>query len=229
MYTCYRRIVSLYLSPLCHLASFSISNIFSNRRAAKEMIDNYNYLKRMLVLNFNPFPNLSSQRFNLRAPVLQDDEAIAALRSDPLVNQFLNRAPTSTVAEARQFIEKIRANIDSNQSLYWVITTKESDDPIGTICYWNIEPEFDQAEIGYELRSAFFRKGIMREVIPVVIQFGFEQLHLQKITATLAENNERSIRLLELNHFIKDDLLREKLEKEDDLSGLLCYSLSKSV
>lgn len=183
----------------------------------------------MLVLNFNPFPNLASQRFTLRAPALHDDEAFVVLRSDPLVNRFLNRAPTTTIAAARQFIETIQANIATNKSLYWVITTKESDDPVGTICLWNIEPELDQAEIGYELQSAFFGKGIMREVLPVVIQFCFEQLHLQKITAFPTVDNERSIKLLELNHFIKDDPLREKLEKEDDLSGLLCYSLSKIV
>lgn len=181
----------------------------------------------MLILNFNPFPNLTSQRFILRAPALYDDETIAALRSDPRVNQFLNRAPTTTVAQARQFIEKIQANNAANQSFYWVITTKESDVPIGTICYWNIVPEQDQAEIGYELQSAFFGKGIMQEVLPVVIQFGFEQLHLQKITAFPAVGNERSVKLLERYHFIVDDPLKQELEKEDDLSGLLCYSLSK--
>lgn len=183
--------------------------------------------KRMLVLNFNPFPTLVSQRFILRAPALHDDEAIFTLRSDPRVNQFLDRPPTTTVAEARQFIEKIQANIAANKSLYWIITTKESDHLVGTICCWNIEPEADQAEIGYELQSAFFGKGIMQEVIPVVIKFGFEQLHLQKITAFPADGNEKSIKLLEQNHFEIDHALREKLEKEDDLTGLLCYSLAR--
>ncbi len=183
----------------------------------------------MLILNFNPFPNLATQRFILRAPALYDDEAFLILRSDPLVNQFLNRPPTTTVAAARQFIEKIQANIAANQSLYWVITTKESDVPIGTICYWNIVPELDRAEIGYELQSAFFGKGIMQEVLPVVIQFGFEQLHLQKITAFPAVDNEKSVKLLERYHFIKDDPLREELEKEEDLSAQLCYSLSKPL
>lgn len=181
----------------------------------------------MLTLNFNPFPTLVSQRFILRAPALHDDEAIAILRSDPRVNQFLNRSATTTIAEARQFIEKIQANIAANKSLYWIITTKESDHLVGTICCWNIEPEADQAEIGYELQSAFFGKGIMQEVIPVVIKFGFEQLHLQKITAFPADGNEKSIKLLERNHFEIDHALREKLEKEDDLTGLLCYSLAR--
>jgi len=181
----------------------------------------------MPVLNFNPFPTLVSERFILRAPALYDDEALSILRSDPRVNQFLNRSATTTVAEARQFVEKIQANIAANQSLYWIITTKESDHLVGTICYWNMEPELEQAEIGYELQSAFFGKGIMQEVIPVVIKFGFEQLHLQKITAFLAAGNEKSIKLLERNHFKTDQALREKLEKEEDLTGLLCYSLTR--
>ncbi|MGF6845878.1 ribosomal-protein-alanine N-acetyltransferase [Chitinophaga sp. W3I9] len=181
----------------------------------------------MLVLNFNPFPTLVSERFILRAPALSDDEAIAALRSDPRVNQFLNRAATTTVAEAQQFIEKLQAGIAANKSLYWIITGKESNQLVGTICCWNIVPESGRAEIGYELRSAFFGKGIMQEVIPVVIKFGFEQLHLQKIAALPADKNEKSIKLLERHHFEIDHALREELEKEDDLTGLLCYSLAR--
>lgn len=181
----------------------------------------------MLILHFDPFPTLVTQRFILRAPVLSDDEAVAVLRSDPLVNRYLHRDAAITVADARKFIEKIQGYISANESFYWIITTKEDDQLVGSVCYWNIEPALDRAEIGYELQSAFFGKGIMQEVLPEVIRFGFEQVQLQKITAFPLTENERSVKLLERFHFTLDQGLRESLEKADDLAGISCYSLNK--
>lgn len=179
----------------------------------------------MLTLHFNPFPTLVTQRFILRAPALSDAEAMFFLRSDPDVNKYLNRPPTTSVAAAQEFIEKIQGYITANESFYWVITDKENDQLVGTVCYWNIEPELDRAEIGYELQSAFFGKGVMQEVLPEVIRFGFEQVHLQKMTAFPVAGNERSVKLLEKHHFTLDHALRESLEKSEDLTGILCYSL----
>ncbi|SEW21803.1 GNAT family N-acetyltransferase [Chitinophaga arvensicola] len=181
----------------------------------------------MLTLHFNPFPTLVTQRFVLRSPALYDDEAMAILRSDPIVNQYLHRKTPTTVADARKFIDDRQADNAAGRSFYWIITTKESDHLVGTICFWNIEPELERAEIGYELQAAFFGKGIMQEVLPAVILFGFEQVHLQKITAFPFAGNERSVKLLERYQFTLDQPLRESLEKEDDLTDILCYSIEK--
>lgn len=181
----------------------------------------------MLTLHFDPFPMLVTQRFILRAPVLSDDKAMAVLRSDPRVNQYLERDAAITVADARKFIEKIQGYISANESFYWVVTTKEDEQLVGTICYWNIEQALDRAEIGYELQSAFFGKGIMQEVLQEVIRFGFEQVQLQKITAFPLTENIRSVKLLERFHFTLDHALKESLEEADDLTGISCYSLDK--
>jgi len=183
----------------------------------------------MLTLLFDPFPTLITQRFILRAPVLSDDETVAILRSDPRVNQYLHRDAAITVADARKFIEKIQGYISANESFYWVITTKEDDQLVGTVCYWNIEPALDRAEIGYELHSSFFGKGIMQEVLPEVIRFGFEQVQLQKITAFPLTENIRSVKLLERFHFTLDPALKESLEEADDQDGISCYSLNRPV
>ena len=42
----------------------------------------------------------------------------------------------------------------------------------------------------------------MQEVIPVVIQFGFEKMKLEKIEAELSPRNLKSVRLLEKNNFV---------------------------
>lgn len=177
----------------------------------------------MFTYQFNPLPEIFTTRFKLRAPSpVPDAAAIAILRSDPLVNQFLHRSSSITIAEGQQFLEKIVAN----EAIYWVITAKEDGQLVGTICYWNIVPALEEAEIGYELQSAFFGQGIMQEVLPVVIRFGFEAMQLKKITALPFDGNERSRKLLEKQGFTIDDAVRQRLEKEDDLTNIVCYSLT---
>lgn len=182
----------------------------------------------MLTFEFDHYVELTTPRFLLRAPVLSDAPEIARLRSDPRVNQFLDRNPTTTLEEAQQFLEKILGYISRRESVYWVITEKGIDKPIGVTCFWNIVPALDQAEIGYELQSEFFGKGVMQEVLPVAIRFGFEVMQLGRITALPLEANERSVKLLERHHFAIDDALRKRLEEEEDMTGILCYSLINS-
>lgn len=148
-----------------------------------------------------PFPELSTERLILRRLVPEDDKAIARLRSDERVNRYLERPPTTNLKEAGHFIEKINASIENRESFYWAITLKEEQALLGTICYWNLEPENDRAEIGYELHPDAQGQGIMQEAITCVIQFGFEQLKLNSITACSRSDNLKSVRLLEKNKF----------------------------
>jgi ribosomal-protein-alanine N-acetyltransferase len=81
------------------------------------------------------------------------------------------------------------------------VTPKGGTQFLGSICLWKISREDAKAEIGYELLPENHGKGIMQEVIPRVIQFGFEEMTLQTIEAELTPRNLKSVRLLEKNNF----------------------------
>lgn len=182
----------------------------------------------MQALNFTPFPFLSTPRFQLRPLALTDTEDVFILRSDPRVNQFLDRPIATTTADARQFIEMIQGGIADNKWIHWVITSKDNDRLIGTIGLWHIVPELEEAEVGYELQADYFGQGIMQEVMLEVIRYAQEQLQIKRIAALLAAGNERSIKLLERNRFTIDGALRARLEKDNDLTNMLVYSLIMS-
>lgn len=182
----------------------------------------------MLTFDFNPHSELTTSRFLLRPPLLSDAPELQRLRSDPEVNKYLDRPPTPTVAAAEQFLEKIQGYTRSYKSMYWVITENSSGKLIGTICFWNLIPELDEAEVGYELKSEFFGQGIMTEVLPAVIQFGFEVMKLTRITALPVDGNERSVKLLERHHFMEDEALRQRLEADgESMAGFRCYLLTR--
>jgi [ribosomal protein S5]-alanine N-acetyltransferase len=181
----------------------------------------------MLQLNFSPFPTLQTERLALRQLVLEDVNAITALRNNELVNLHLDRQKTTTTKEALLFIDKIDKGISNNQSIYWVIALKENNFLIGTICYWNIVAEKDVAEIGYELHPDYHGKGIMQQAMALVIDFGFNTMQLKMITAFTSPANIASVKSLERNNFKIVTAGKHTDELDETADGHAVYILEK--
>ena len=183
----------------------------------------------MLSLNFSPFPVLNSERLILRQLEPGDTPEIFILRSDEGVNEFIDRPRASSPEDALKFITKINTGILANESIFWAITLKTDPRLSGTVCLWNISRENHRAEIGYELLPRFQRQGIMHEAIPVVIEFGFEQMKLHCIEAVLHADNYRSARVLEKNNFKRDLLIEKNIDKELHDKNMVVYTLTSSL
>jgi ribosomal-protein-alanine N-acetyltransferase len=155
----------------------------------------------MIDVSFTPFPFLTTENYSLRNLMPADEQEIFALRSSDEINKYLDRPKANTLDDARNFITKIINGIAKNESIFWVVTPKDESKLLGTICLWKISKEEAKAEIGYELLPENHGKGIMQEVIPRVLQFGFEEIKLEMIEAELSPRNLKSVRLLEKNNF----------------------------
>jgi len=119
----------------------------------------------MLLLNFNRFPFLSTERLNLRRISDEDEKKVFFRRSDKEMSQFLDRDPAQSINEARKWIRMINKGIDDNQYIAWAIALK--NDPIltGTISFWNVKYEHYRAEIGYAPHPLFQGRGLMKEAM----------------------------------------------------------------
>jgi ribosomal-protein-alanine N-acetyltransferase len=179
----------------------------------------------MLPINFEPFPNLVTEKLSLRQLTPEDVNELFKLRSDEKVNRFLTRNPSRTIEDASAFINKINRGIRNNESMHWAITLKSDNRMIGTICLWNIQPENYRAEIGYELNPDFWGKGIMKEAIAKVIHYGFDIMKLHSLEADLDPGNFQSIMLLEKNGFIKEGHFRESTYFNGKFLDRAVYSL----
>ena len=149
------------------------------------------------------FPILKTDRLTLRKPATDDSAAIFALRADLSVNQYLDRQPCLSIENATSFILNINKSIENSDAFYWAIMSNLTGKLIGTICLFNFSMDKFTAEIGYELLPDFHGKGLMREAVSIVIEFGFQQLQLSSITAITQSENHRSIKLLETFNFSK--------------------------
>ncbi len=150
----------------------------------------------MLTLDFSTFPILETERLLLRAMTPKDVPALFELRTDPLVNRYIDRLPTAEPEDAQRFIEKIGTGIHENLWIYWAITEKGDDRLIGTICLWNFVPTDHKAELGYELRTASQGKGFMSEAVAAVLAYGFGTLELEAVEAGVHPMNAPSVKVL---------------------------------
>jgi [ribosomal protein S5]-alanine N-acetyltransferase len=179
----------------------------------------------MLAINFTPFPNLATERLSFRQLAPEDENEIFKLRSDDRVNRFLTRNTCKTIEEAGAFINKINSGISKGDSIYWAVTLKNDNKLIGTICLWNIQPENYRAEMGYELNPDYWGKGIMKEAIPKVIEYGLETMKLHSIEADLHPGNSQSVTLLEKNGFVKEGYFKESTYFNEKFLDRVVYSL----
>ncbi|MEZ7504444.1 GNAT family N-acetyltransferase [Flavobacterium sp. Arc2] len=177
-------------------------------------------------MNFNPFPEIKSERLLLREIEESDAAVILYLRSDETINQFIERPEnrkTKTIEQALQFIVGINENLHNTKSVSWGISYKNDPQIIGTICLWNFSENNTIAEVGYNLIPNFQNKGIMSEALKCVIDFGFNELNLDKIEAFTHNKNEHSKKLLEKSgfHFMEH-------RKEEDNAANSIYELSNN-
>ena len=150
---------------------------------------------------FKPFPVLKTERLTLRQLESSDANEILVLRSDSNVNKYLDRKPSKSIDDAKNFIQTINENIQRNNSIYWAITLNGTNQLIGTICLFGFSDDNLKAEIGYELLPAFQGKGIMHEATSIVIAFGIQHIGLNSIEAYTHFENQSSTRLLEKFNF----------------------------
>jgi ribosomal-protein-alanine N-acetyltransferase len=181
----------------------------------------------MISLPVIPFPTIITSSYLLRQLVDDDALEIFRLRADDRVNEFLDRPKAKTIEDGERFIHRINKGIAAGEWLYWAIVPTGEQRLIGTICYWNIVFETSKAEIGFELMPECQGRGVMREIVADVLQFGFDTLGLQKIEAVLHAGNIKSIRILEQYEFLRDPFAETGLSEMERRDSVVIYSLSK--
>jgi len=163
----------------------------------------------MLVLNFTPFPELSTKRLKLRRITNEDAGEIFVHRSNQQMLRYLDRDPISSLDEAKQWIKMIDNGIDKDEYIAWGLTLKNEPKVIGTISVWNIKKEHHRAEIGYALHPDQQGKGLMQEALEAILDFGFKNMKLHSVEANVNPANAASIKLLEKNNFVREAYHRE--------------------
>ncbi|KAB2334649.1 GNAT family N-acetyltransferase [Cytobacillus depressus] len=159
---------------------------------------------------FKIFPQLETKRVILRKLQMDDAPSIFRYFSKDEVTIFYDLDTFTTEKEAEDLIESLLYRYEMRKQIRWAIVLKESGQFIGTCGYHSIEEEHWKAEIGYELHPDYWRQGLMTEVISAVVQYGFNELELNRIEAFYDPRNIASARVLEKIGFEFEGVLRKR-------------------
>lgn len=155
-------------------------------------------------------PCLASGRLRLRPPGPADVDALYAMYSDPAVMRYWSRPPMTQRAEAEAQLARYADGFAARGGLTWAISVGDDDALVGTCALFHIEPMHRRAELGYALRADHWGRGIAREAVALLLEWGFGTLGLNRIEADIDPRNLASRALLLRLGFRSEGLLRER-------------------
>lgn len=146
---------------------------------------------------FHPFPVLETKNLSLRRMTSWDTDDIFQMRKDARMIEFTDSTLDKSSKETNSYIEKMNRGFDEGRWIIWAIEHKPSKKVIGSISIWNMDIKQASAELGYGIIPEYQNKGLMKEALLKVTDYGFDVMKLRALDAYTEENNLKSIKLLE--------------------------------
>jgi ribosomal-protein-alanine N-acetyltransferase len=84
-----------------------------------------------------------------------------------------------------------------------------------------------RVELGYVLSDQYWNQGIMTEVVSKIIQFGFEEVGLERIQARCMVDNTGSAKVMEKVGMQFEGVLRNYMKVKNELRDLKMYAILK--
>lgn len=173
------------------------------------------------------FPALESQRFWLKQIVPEDQAFIFKGLSNSQVIPYYG-VWYETFEETKGQMEFYTREWEGGTGCHWKIVDKQTLLPAGVAGMNAYQAVHEKAEIGYWLLPEYWQKGIIQEVLPVIIRHLFANWKLHRLEAVIEEGNEASCRVTEKLGFICEGTLRESEMKKGKRISLMMYSLLRA-
>lgn len=170
-------------------------------------------------------PVLQSQRLTLRAFTLADAPAVQFILNDREITDYMLYIPyPCSVQWVEQYIQQVNQDAPTGRYTFGIVRS-EDDTIVGRI---NIRMNADhqRAEIGYWVGRVFWGQGFASEAARRIIQFGFDDLGLNRVMGQCFARNAASARVLEkagmrYEATFRDDFLKNGIYETTHVFGIL--------
>ena len=175
------------------------------------------------------FPELTTDRLRLREMTLDDvDWCLKHFSKPEIVEGIGFPAPKDKGSAREEFELYILRPWREKTGVYWGIELKDGPGLIGSAGFYKWNQAHRKAEIEYDLDPAHWGKGIMREALEAIIEYGFVEMDLNRITLLVISSNERSLRLVRRLGFLQEGVMRESAFFDGRFIDDVLFSLLKS-
>lgn len=139
---------------------------------------------------------LETERLFLKRYSEDDRNQFIKLFTDNSVMKYVGDG-VMTEAQAEAFWNKLFAELYPQGYHIWAVLTKEDSNYIGHAGIYRRPTRKEDWEFVYFLNPKFWGKGYATEIAQQLVKFGFEELKLPEVFATVDEEHQDSIRVLE--------------------------------
>lgn len=141
--------------------------------------------------------------------------------------KFLPWKPCATINDVEERIKRWMELYKENTFYQWGIELKENREIIGFINLHNLDKDNFSAETTYILSPKYWNKGITTEAVRAVLEFGFESIGLNRISADFYSGNDYSQKVMHKNNMIYEGTFREKYFKSGRFFDSIQYAILK--
>ena len=172
------------------------------------------------------FKELNTNRFVLRQFKDEDIENVFKGLSHPDVIKYYGIS-FETIEATQEQMDWFANNEKNGTGIWWAIYGKDDNVFYGAGGLNDIIKEHRKAEVGFWLLKEFWGKGIMIEVMPKIIEFGFEQLALNRIEGFVDSENQNCKKALSKLNFNYEGCMRDCEVKNGNYISLDIYAILK--
>ena len=173
-------------------------------------------------------PELTTERLLLRPFALADAPIVQQLAGDEAIASTTGTIPHPYEdGMAEEWIGTHPKAFEEGEGVVFAITLCEDKTLIGAIGL-TIERDHERAELGYWIGKPYWGNGYCTEAARAVVQFGFEDLELNRIYATHFARNPASGRVMAKTGMTREGCRRQHFQKWGVLEDLITYAILRS-
>lgn len=178
------------------------------------------------------FPRLETDRMILREYTQADIEVMIPHYSDEEVWKYIDTHPVNNPREILEVINWGKYILANNTGVLWGLFSKEDDSFVGEMNYvgrrdGTIEGKIHRAEVGYNMVSKHWGKGLASEALREIISYIFSTTEIHRLEAIIRPENIRSRNLASRIGFQEEGILRDYIFWDGEYRDNVMYSLLK--
>ncbi|CAN5156911.1 GNAT family N-acetyltransferase [soil metagenome] len=172
-----------------------------------------------------------SERLGFRNWTEKDLTPFAKINADLDVMEHFPKPLTEK--ETSEFINRLRNHYVKNGYNYFAAEILKTGELIGFIglAYQDYKTDFTPAtDIGWRLKKSSWRNGYATEGAKKCLDYGFNELNLEKIISTCTEKNTKSENVMKKIGMEKmGEFNHPKLKEYPGLEKCICYEINKTL
>lgn len=170
---------------------------------------------------------ITTERLILRDFVADDWTAVLKWQTDERYLRYYPWTQDRSEADVRDFLQRFLdwQNEEPRRRFQLAITLPETGEVIGDTGIRRKDANEFEADLGYELTPEQWGHGYATEAARAMLDFGFRELKLHRVSAHCIADNIASARVLEHLGMKPEGRLREAEEFKDRRWDLLLYAI----